>query len=156
VDAVVDSSSLISLARAGLLPLLGDVPFEILVPEEVWQETVVEGIARGYPDAAGIESACSALERTISHSSTTADDAVVQAAGSVGLLIANDLALGRRARNVGAHWLRTGDIVVLLWRGGHIPRSRAVSAVVALRDAGRMAPALAGRLLDEMEESDGS
>jgi len=73
---------------------------------------------------------------------------VVTAAREVGTLVANDLALGRRARNLGVRWLRTADLVVLGVRTSVISDGEARDAIVALRDAGRLTPELAGEYLE--------
>jgi predicted nucleic acid-binding protein len=49
---VADSSPPISLAAAGYLPLLEHIADEICVPEQVWQECVLQG--SGQPGAAEI------------------------------------------------------------------------------------------------------
>ena len=43
---VSDASSLINLARIGELNLLNKLYGEIIVPEAVWKEVVVDGVGR--------------------------------------------------------------------------------------------------------------
>lgn len=55
--AVIDTSTWISLARAGLLPLLGKIPLDPVLTDVVQQEAVVDGLAGGHGDAAAIRDA---------------------------------------------------------------------------------------------------
>jgi hypothetical protein len=57
MDAVIDSSSLISLARAGLLPLLRQPFVQPIILDAVRIETVDAGLAGSHPDAVAIEAA---------------------------------------------------------------------------------------------------
>src|SRR4051794_25042452 len=95
-----DSSSLISLARSGLLQLLSRVPVEAVILDVVAEESVDAGLAGGHADAAAIEEAIAGFTRRRADREVSADAAVLAAAREVGTLIANDLALGRRARNL--------------------------------------------------------
>lgn len=54
--------------------------------------------------------------------------------------------LGRRARNLGVQWLRTADLLV----AGGLPVAEARAALVALRDSGRVTPALVDQYLEEL------
>jgi hypothetical protein len=151
VDAVIDSSSLISLAKAGSLSLLGCAPFDVVVLDAVRAETVGAGLAAGLADAAAIATAIADLPVRQTASGTTPVDTVVLGAAVVaGTLIANDLALGRRARNLGARWLRTADLVVLLAKTDRITAPEARRAVLALADAGRITSDLAHDYLEDL------
>ena len=55
MSVVSNASPLINLARIGKLTLLRDLYGELIVPEAVWQEVVVEGA--GQPGADAVESA---------------------------------------------------------------------------------------------------
>lgn len=148
---VLDSSSLISLARAGLLSLLQKLPVQPVIVDVVEAEVVDDGLARGHPDAAAIEGAIGALPRRSTPSGlASADAAVLEAARGVGTLVANDLALGRRARNLGVRWLRTADLVVLLAATGAMREDDARDAITSLADAGRLSPDLAGAYLEDL------
>lgn len=138
MDAVSDSSTLISLAWAGQLDLLQRCPLRLILPAEVRQETVADGLARGHPDAAAIEVAVAPLAAMAAPDLPTVDEAVLHLARSVGMLVTNGIALGRRAVNPGAGWLRTADLVVLCVRSGQVDSTRGRSAVHALFSAGRL------------------
>lgn len=141
--AVVDSSAWISLARSGLLPVLTIVDVDPVLLDVVRAECVSAGAAGGYADAAAIQSVLTRYEVQPTSSGSAADLAVLEASRHVGALVTNDLALGRRARTLGALWLRTPDLVVLSVRAGRMQASQARRAIEALMTAGRITPALA-------------
>lgn len=147
---VIDTSSLISLARSGLLSLLELLPIKPTIPEVVEREAVRDGLQRGRPDAAAIEAAIASLPREPSPPGATPDAAVLEAARAAGSLIANDLALGRRARNLGLNWLRTADVVLLLVMAGRLETERGRSSIGALTAAGRISEELAAEYLMEL------
>jgi hypothetical protein len=150
---VLDSSSLISLARAGLLQLIARLDEPRTIPDVVWREVVVEGRARQYPDAFAIEAVLeppSATPQTDAGGETV-DEVVLQAAVIDGTLLANDLALGRRARNLGARWLRSADLIVLLAATGRAHLEEARAGIQALWSAGRITEALRDDYLRRLE-----
>ena len=138
MNAVVDSSSLISLAWAGLLGLLERSPLRAVVPREVRHETVAEGLARGYPDAAAIESVVARMPTTGSGRAEDVDEAVLRLARVNGTLLTNDVALGRRASSLGVRWLRTADVVLLCVRQRRLDREGGLAALTALHRSGRI------------------
>lgn len=148
MQVVVDSSTLISLAWSGRLDLLELSPLELLVPSEVQVETVTNGLAHGYPDAAAIEGAIKQLGSMPPVGQSRVDDAVLQAGRTIGALLSNDVALGRRAANLGVLWLRTADLVVVCVRAGRLHTVQGVAALLALHSAGR----ITDRLLDAYRE----
>lgn len=148
--AVLDSSSLISLAWAGALDLLDNLPVDLVVPAEVARETVEQGLSGGYADAAAIESAIKRLQVAEAVDADTVDDSVLAVSREHGVLITNDLTLGRRASNVGVRWLRTGDLLILGFRTGSVGQTRAVAVVRALRSSGRITEYLARAYLREL------
>jgi rRNA-processing protein FCF1 len=156
VRIAVDSSTLISLAWAGQLELLGHSPIALMVPEEVRRETVLDGLAHGYPDAAAIEQAIKSIPDVGTESARdaaeihTVDYAVLEAGRAHGALATNDLALGRRAANLGVRWLRTADLVVLCVRADRVSADRGVAALRALRSAGRITDDLLHSYLEEL------
>lgn len=149
--AVLDSSTLISLAWAGLLDLLGHCPLELIVPFEVREETVTEGLARGHADAAAIEAAVAPLKDQPAGAADSVDDAVLRLSRFVGTLITNDVALGRRAANLGAGWLRTADLIVLCVRSRRIEPERGLAALHSLYSAGRITADLLDAYRKELE-----
>lgn len=151
MDAVIDSSTLISLARAGLLPLLARTPLVPIVLDVVRRETVDAGLAGSHPDAAAIETTISRLPiRATPPSSAPVDAAVLAATREIGILVTNDLALGRRARNIGQRWLRTADLIVLAIDAGTLNIEAGRRSILALLDAGRITSELADAYLEEL------
>jgi hypothetical protein len=152
VYAVVDSSTLISLSWAGGLDLLtpGHCPLDLVVPVEVHEETVDEGLARGYPDAAAIADAVSGATITPRVDASSVDHAVLLVAKEYGLLLTNDVALGRRAANIGVRWLRTADLVLLGVRTERVIERRATAVLYGLHNAGRLTTALFEDYLKEL------
>ncbi|HZQ07278.1 MAG TPA: hypothetical protein VFD70_11930 [Anaerolineae bacterium] len=57
MDAIVDASSLIVLAKQNVLGLLGQIFQQVYITPQVHAETVIAGTARGYADAGKIEQA---------------------------------------------------------------------------------------------------
>jgi len=51
IRVVIDSSTLISLAKIDAIDLLIGISAKFLCPKEVYEETVETGIRKGYPDA---------------------------------------------------------------------------------------------------------
>lgn len=149
--AVVDTSTWISCARAGLLPLLDRCGLDLITLDVVHEEAVAAGNAGGYADAMMIEAALQGRPRTPAPPAPTADAAVLQAAVLAGILVTNDLALGRRARNQGVAWLRTADLVVLGVRRKNLSRADGEVALLALRDAQRITSTLAADYLEELQ-----
>lgn len=148
--AVVDTSSWISLARAGLLSLIPLVPIEPLLTDVVHREAIEEGTAGGHPDARAIASTAGGLSIMKTPDGPSADDAVLRAAQAAGTLVANDVALGRRARSLGVRWLRSADLVVLAVRSRRLEAEEGRRAVEALTAAGRITPELADAYRQEL------
>lgn len=150
MDAVLDTSTLISLAWAGVLDVLRASPLSLIVPSEVYSEAVEQGRIGGHADAAAIESAVAPLEIRSSGQTGSVDERVLDLGRRVGLLITNDVALGRRAANLGAGWLRTADLVIVCARLDKIPVDRARAALRSLHDAGRITPELLEAYVKEL------
>jgi rRNA-processing protein FCF1 len=146
--AVIDSSSWISMARAGLLDLLDAVLLEPVLPDVVFEEIVEEGRRGGHADAAALSTRVAGVAVTATPESAPADARVVRAAQDVGILVANDLALGRRARSLGITWVRTADLIVLAVRRGAMSSRAGIGGLQALQSSGR----ITAELRDAYEE----
>ena len=57
MKAIANSTPLIYLAKAGALHLLNHVYQEVIIPPAVYNEVVVKGLKKGYPDAALVKAA---------------------------------------------------------------------------------------------------
>lgn len=136
--AVVDTSTLISLAWSGWLRVVALSPVELVVPEAVQREAVADGVASGYPDASAIQTAIGPLAVLPRTAENTVDQMVLAAAVEAGTVLTNDLALGRRASNLGVRWLRTADLIVLCVQAGRLESDSGRSALRALNSAGRL------------------
>lgn len=147
---VLDTSTLISLAWSGQLGVLTRAPIELVVPDVVRQEAVDSGHAAGYPDAAAIDAAIGGLGTISTQAATTTDQAVLSAGVDVGTLVTNDLALGRRAANLGARWLRTADLILLCMGSGSLSADDGRAALGALHAAGRLTPTLLASYLEAL------
>ena len=131
------SSTLISLAWAGQLEFLSHAPIPLIIPEEVRQEAI-----KAIPSPAP-ESHRPAASQSV-------DEAVLEAGRRHGVLATNDLALGRRAANLGVHWLRTADLVLLCVRTSTVSKDRGIAALRALRSAGRITDDLLNAFLEDL------
>lgn len=149
--AVLDSSTLISLAWAGQLSMVGLAPLDLVVPHEVWVETVEKGKDHGYPDAVAIDTVAAPIPRAPATGAGKPDEAVLIVAREHGTVLTNDLALGRRAANLGVRWLRTADLVVLCVRTGRLSSGEGIVVIRALHSAGRLTDELAVAYVEELE-----
>ena len=150
--AVIDSSSWISLARAGLLDLLRAVAVEPVLLDVVHAEIVDEGRRGGHPDAAALTAAVAGVRVTTTTGRERAVDArVLDAAKDIGVLIANDLALGRRARSLGVAWIRSADVILLAVRSGSMSSREGLDGLRALEDTGRITSELAEAYREQLQ-----
>jgi rRNA-processing protein FCF1 len=132
------------MARAGLLDVLHTVPVEPVLLDVVHAEIVGEGRRGGYADAAALTTAVAAIPVTATGGQgSPVDTHVLDAAQDVGILVANDLALGRRARSLGVAWIRTADLIVLAVRSGSMSSTDGIDGLSALEDTGRITRELA-------------
>lgn len=148
--AVVDSSTWISLARAGLLHVLNAAAVEPVLLDVVHAEIVGEGRRGGHADAAILAAAVAAVPVTATTSRDPADARVLEGAQWIGVLIANDLALGRRARTLGVAWIRTADLIIAGVKRGSMSSSDGAEAVRALEASGRITSELADAYREQL------
>src|SRR2546422_1058512 len=148
--AVIDSSSWITLARAGLLSVLHTASVKPVLLDVVHAEIVDEGRRGGSPDAAALTAAVAGIPVTPTKGQGPIDSRVLDGAQEVGVLIANDLALGRRARSLGVAWIRTADLIVLAVRSGSMSSADGVAGLTALEDTGRITRELAEAYREQM------
>lgn len=146
----MDTSTLITLARSGWLSLLEKAGVETVVLDVVRNEAVSAGLAGGHADAAAIETAIAGLPVTETTGPGNVDAAVTDWARRVGLLVSNDLALGRRVRNLGAAWLRSADLAVLAHHRQTLSARAARAAIESMRQSGRITGELADQYLEEL------
>lgn len=148
---MIDSSTWISLARSGLLPLVERMDVDPVLLDVVRDECVHGGLAGGHADAAALETVMDRFDAEETRQPVDDVDAVVlTAARGLGTLVTNDLALGRRARSLGLAWLRTADLVVWGVCTGRITTVEGRRAVDALRAAGRITTELADDYLGSL------
>ncbi|MGH7687368.1 MAG: hypothetical protein ACREN2_11200 [Candidatus Dormibacteria bacterium] len=148
--AVVDSSSWISLARAGLLDVLRTAAVEPVLLDVVRAEIVDEGRRGGYSDATALAAAVADLQQTPTAGRAPIDARILEAARTIGMLIANDLALGRRARSLGIAWIRTADLILLAVESGSMSGREGIQGVTALEASGRITSELADAYREQL------
>ena len=130
--------------------LLGRLSRQPRILDVVWTEVVVEGKAGQHPDAFVIDAALRTEPRDTAPDAPTIDQAVLQAAVADGVLLANDLTLGRRARSLGARWLRSADLLVLLSAAGRCTHEEARNGIESLWSAGRITDSLRDEYLERI------
>jgi hypothetical protein len=67
------------------------------------------------------------------------------------VLIANDPALGRRARSLGVAWIRSADVIVLAVKSGSIPSAEGIDGLGALQETGRITRELADAYREHLQ-----
>ncbi|PZR78047.1 MAG: hypothetical protein DLM65_14210 [Candidatus Aeolococcus gillhamiae] len=148
---MVDSSTWISLARAGLLDILRTVSVDPVLVDVVHAEIVDEGRRGGYPDATALSAAVASIPQTPTSGSAPVDARILDAAQSIGMLIANDLALGRRARSLGIAWIRTADLVILAVKNRSMSAREGIEGLSALEASGRITQELADAYREQLQ-----
>lgn len=130
---IIDSSTLISLAKINGLDLLKDVNAELICPEEVYRETVVIGSMKAHPDAILIKGIFDeevvkkyAVRRTIRLSGLSKTDDIVLSLAKqtrASYLFINDTKLARRGVLEGFDVQGSPDILLRLYEKGAITKS---------------------------------
>jgi hypothetical protein len=138
---VVDSSSLVTLARCGAVGLLELWPNPVVTVQEVYRETVEVGSSKGYADAAAIREAFGlgriAIRPVAGDERTggmgAVDWLVLQLAQETpgSEILANDHPLLRKAEQRGLPAFYTAEFV---WELGRMGRLRPVRRDALLRD----------------------
>ena len=162
MSIVSNASPLINLARIGQLELLHDVYGEILVPEGVWREVVVEG--EGQPGAAKVKAADWIIRRSVSQESLRnalrqeldagEAEAIVLALEAGAELLIMDERLGREtARHLGVRCMGLIGVLVESKHRGLLPAVK--PTLDALRDVAgiRVSDALYARVLRDQGEA---
>jgi predicted nucleic acid-binding protein len=126
---VIDTSTLISLARISYLELLPKLRKSVVLPYEVYEEAVIKGEEKGIADAIvikgfiknyGIEIvgtkrySIKALRRQTNRNLAKGDEAVLSLALSVGAkeVLTNDDGLGKIAMGIGFRVIATPDLLM--------------------------------------------
>ncbi len=126
---VIDTSTLISLARISYLELLPELRKNVVLPHEVYEEAVIKGEEKGISDAMvikcfiknyGIEivgvkyNFIRALRSRISRNLSKGDEAVLSLAFGVGAkeVLTNDDGLGKMAMGLGFRVIATPDLLM--------------------------------------------
>ncbi|NOZ73271.1 MAG: hypothetical protein GXP38_15430 [Chloroflexi bacterium] len=65
MSVVVDAGPLLALGKLGLMPILPHLHDPVLVPSAVYEEVVLQGLARGYSDAYVVQQAVLREELTL-------------------------------------------------------------------------------------------
>lgn len=120
---VADSSTLISLAKIGAIGLLDGLA-PIACPQDVFEETVVEGAARGFADSLMIRKAFdrkTLVATAAGIGSAKTDEKVLEMARhSKAILLCNDVKLGRNAQAAGILVLGSPDVCLLKKETGEV------------------------------------
>jgi len=163
MTVVSDASPLINLARIGELGLLRQLYGEILIPEAVWREVVVEGAGQPGADEVGKASWIRAREVTNEHlvralrqDLDPGEAEAIALALEIGAdLLIMDERLGRQtASYLGVRYLGLIGVLIAAKRGGFIEAIK--SRLDALQDrAGfRVSDALVQRVLRDQGEGE--
>ena len=129
MKTVIDTSTLISLAKINFLEILKKLKKEILIPETVYGEAVLKGEEKSLTDATVIknfikdnnfrhiavkESSLNLIKEKVSKNLTAGDEAVIAAATQEKILeiITNDDGLGKIAASLGIKVSASPDLLL--------------------------------------------
>lgn len=127
--SLIDTSTLISLARIASLELLHKLKIHVIVPDKVYEEAVIRGVEKGLADAMAIKSFINTyklkivgikshgrdiLRRKIGKTLAGGDEALLSLALTerVKVVITNDDGLGKIAMGLGFRVLATPDLLL--------------------------------------------
>jgi len=126
---VIDTSSLISLAKIQYLEIISSLKIKVLLPHEVYDEAVTTGMAKGYTDSVMIRNFLSgaviqpieladkhkkALRKKLHKILASGDEAVLALAidEKAGILVTNDDGLSRVAFALGITVQASSDLLL--------------------------------------------
>jgi len=174
MPAVSDSGSLIWLAKAGKIRLLRDLFEEIIIPPQVYNEVVSEGLKAGFSDALAVEEAVKEgwirvvgldgndeeISRRISEGAREIHLGEAQAmvlARKRSEMLLMDESCGRAlAEALGLRVRGTLYVVLRSLRLGHMSKQEAKDTVSVMVSRGfRLEPKLLTRVLEEIDRFQG-
>ena len=145
---VIDSSTLISLAKVNMIEILEKIGGEILCPEEVYNECVEEGIVKGHPDAIIIkrlfnknEISIKKIERPKKFKGLSGVDSRVLSLAiqeEAGYLFVDDTKLARRAEFEGFEVRGSPDILLRMQNKKIINREEYTCLIKELHKKNRL------------------
>ena len=129
MKAVIDTSTLISLAKISCLELLPRLREDVVLPHEVYEEAVIDGEEKGIADAIVIKgfiknhrieivgakrNSMKAVRGQTNRNLSKGDGAVLSLAFSVGAneVLTNDDGLGKIAMGLGFRVIATPDLLI--------------------------------------------
>jgi predicted nucleic acid-binding protein len=160
MDSVIDTSTLISLAKINYLELIPILRTDIALPAEIYEEAVEKGEKKGFADATVIKQfierhrikvlsvkarSIVSLRNKMSRILTEGDEAVLSLAlqEKAKEMIANDDGLGRIAMALGLHVKATPDLLLEALRGNVLSLEDFENFVKSLVIQNRLSSAIA-------------
>ena len=127
--SVIDTSTLISLAKVNSLELIAKLEIEVIMPKEVYEEAVIDGEKKGFADSIVIRTFIShrelkilsvksdfrkVLRKKVGKGLTKGDEAILSLAirEKAEIIITNDDGLGKIAMALGFHVMATADLLM--------------------------------------------
>ena len=163
MKAVIDSSTLISLAKADCLDVLASIGCDLACPPEVYDECVSAGILLGRPDASEIKrlfvdgtvSVKEVSKRRCCEGISEADASVLSLAlqENASYVFVNDIKLSRRIGMEGFVVRGSPDILLRMKHKGALSAKRYAELIAALIDKKRLSESNAKKYLED--DSDG-
>ena len=160
MKSVIDTSTLISLARIAYLELIPMLRRDVSIPDEIYKEAVLKGEEEGFADATVIKKfierhrikilsvktrSLMSLRKKINRILTKGDEAVLSLAlqEKANEVMANDDGLGRIAMALGLHVKATPDLLLEGLRGSTLGLQDFEVFVRSLVIENRLSPAVA-------------